>query len=1271
MGLEFLSAQIPKSPVTIQTPNTASLGQYGEIPVSLYTGLPQISIPIQTITEGSASLPISLNYQATGVRPDQHPGWVGLNWSLSAGGVINRTVNDVPDDFSLLPLGGSMYQSCGTGNGLGFYYNRCRLNDPNWNQESWLTSLADLESQFDTEPDEFNFNFAGYSGKFYLDHTGQWRVACDSKIKVELLPDPVISTKPLLILPPFTVANCINSPFSNIGYPTHFGGFIITTETGVRYVFGGDGNGDGNPDTDAVEYSVDFFNQAGDNWTANAWYLTRIIDPSGRQITLSYDAKTTITAGTYTYQTRYMANQMGQSVYFRERNVTPNQPFNTTLFFLTFGLAGGDSFLSQFGCGSSEAGTPTYGTTVGKLLAPVYLKEINTSRFKVSFTHSVSTELRYDASIYTTHINYKRTQGIGDKDYLAFLFTGSHVSSSLTFCPQVNAPDPNEGFNNGNTINVEQRLQWRKLDAITISNQPSQNAFFAQYQFEYNNVATERLMLRKLTQVGKPSYQFQYFDNASITLPPYLSGKVDHWGFFNNVYADFTNQNDYTAQRNPTTSLDMALEGTLKTITYPTGGVTEFTYEQHSYGRQIKIPRWDGVEEATGTAGGLRVRKITSSDPAFPLAKVEKEYFYIRGYLPSTGLSGTSSGVLGGRVQYVWNGYQAKSSDQNVSITERIFSTQSILPASENASGAHVTYSEVVEKTSDGATTLYQFSNYDNGSLDLAPDRSLNISKTPYEPGNNRSHHRGKPLFKKIFTASGNPLTETSYTYSAVGSDFVKAVKSARYKTCSGFDARVLEATAYRLFTYPYLLTLETTKTYDQNNVNLFIQTSTQYTYNQSNYRPSQITTTSSKGIQTITYQKYPLDYSLPAGGLSKNLEAIRQMQQKNMISQVIEQYQVEGTRTLSASLTTYRKNVANANQIVPDQVYVLETPQPLTDFVPSSVENTSLKMDTRYKSRLVYNRYDNFGNLLDFTRDNVSKGYLWGYNQLFPIAEVSHSRPVGTEEENITVSNNSVGNIRAITENNSNALTFDTQLITVPSPNTITSVFTIGKGGADTQYSWVRIELTNASTGSVIFSRDFTVAGGPYTETINIPAGSFRYTHRSYGFDSNPSTYGMISVNIQTQYQVVTTATSAASLHYYHTSFEENGTIDATAPTGRRVGLGNLVIPVNQRPVAGNYLLTYWERVSGVWTYREQRLAYTPSSTPLINVVNPIDEVRLYPFEGQVTTYTYDPLLGITSSADATSVVTSYEYDEMQRLKFIRDHRGNIVRQYSYYYKQ
>ena len=52
---------------------------------------PLISIPIHTIKVGDYSLPVSLEYHASGIKVAQEASRVGLAWSLHAGGSVSRS----------------------------------------------------------------------------------------------------------------------------------------------------------------------------------------------------------------------------------------------------------------------------------------------------------------------------------------------------------------------------------------------------------------------------------------------------------------------------------------------------------------------------------------------------------------------------------------------------------------------------------------------------------------------------------------------------------------------------------------------------------------------------------------------------------------------------------------------------------------------------------------------------------------------------------------------------------------------------------------------------------------------------------------------------------------------------------------------------------------------------------------------------------------------------------------------------------------------------
>ncbi len=55
---------------------------------------------------------------------------------------------------------------------------------------------------------------------------------------------------------------------------------------------------------------------------------------------------------------------------------------------------------------------------------------------------------------------------------------------------------------------------------------------------------------------------------------------------------------------------------------------------------------------------------------------------------------------------------------------------------------------------------------------------------------------------------------------------------------------------------------------------------------------------------------------------------------------------------------------------------------------------------------------------------------------------------------------------------------------------------------------------------------------------------------------------------------------------------------------------------------------------------------------------------------EAQVTTFTYDPLIGVTSITDPRGEVVYYEYDEFNRLRFVKNTEGEILKEHTYNYK-
>lgn len=227
-------------------PNAASLGKYGDIPVSYHTGIPNIQVPIFTVQEGSLSLPISLSYHASGVRVEETASWVGLGWALNAGGVITRTVRNAPDED------GKLQQKSGywADYGYDFYQGSSEVQN--------LTFAA--SGAIDTEPDLFSFNVNGYAGKFFFDDNRNVVLMPRQDIKIEVIA-------------------------SQNAYGYQFDQWVMTTPDGVKYTFGG---------TDAIEESASSSGYVFSNelFNRSSWYLKQIESPNGDfKIELEYEAE--------------------------------------------------------------------------------------------------------------------------------------------------------------------------------------------------------------------------------------------------------------------------------------------------------------------------------------------------------------------------------------------------------------------------------------------------------------------------------------------------------------------------------------------------------------------------------------------------------------------------------------------------------------------------------------------------------------------------------------------------------------------------------------------------------------------------------------------------------------------------------------------------------------------------------------------------------------------------------------------------------------------
>jgi len=81
-----------------QSPEAKAFSNYTNVPVSTYTGIPNINIPLCTMESDFLSMPIGLSYHGGGIRVNDIAAWTGQGWNLNIGGMIIRQIKDQPDD---------------------------------------------------------------------------------------------------------------------------------------------------------------------------------------------------------------------------------------------------------------------------------------------------------------------------------------------------------------------------------------------------------------------------------------------------------------------------------------------------------------------------------------------------------------------------------------------------------------------------------------------------------------------------------------------------------------------------------------------------------------------------------------------------------------------------------------------------------------------------------------------------------------------------------------------------------------------------------------------------------------------------------------------------------------------------------------------------------------------------------------------------------------------------------------------------------------------
>lgn len=289
--------------------------------------------------------------------------------------------------------------------------------------------------------------------------------------------------------------------------------------------------------------------------------------------------------------------------------------------------------------------------------------------------------------------------------------------------------------------------------------------------FAYTSGSDERLKLKTaaIRGIDGKAEQVYRFEYDPLKLPAYNSTVTDNWGYWNNKnYRDTDIEEDFFGFRSA--SLEHTMAETLTGITWPTGGHTLFEYELNDYSRiATQAPDFDLIEKA-GTAGGLRIKKITyTSDTT--------SYTHCFEYKNE---DGTSSGILSGIPVYIARGnshasYDYSSWESLVYFREKGDIRQNYIMRSESyintlglTTGNHVTYSRVVELIGDSMPFKkeYRYTNHDSCPDTADFEMYTNIDNVALDNKfTSRALMRGLLTDEIWYSDMGLTVKETRYTY--------------------------------------------------------------------------------------------------------------------------------------------------------------------------------------------------------------------------------------------------------------------------------------------------------------------------------------------------------------------------------------------------------------------------------------------------------------------------------------------------------------------------
>jgi YD repeat-containing protein len=970
-------------------PEAAALGRFGETPVSLFTGKANISIPLYEIRIKDFTLPLSLSYNTQGNRISDIASWVGLGWTLNAGGVITRTIKGLPDEVVYNGYSTDNDNSVNAGDIVDQYFADGICEDPNLTQNTIeINALYDIsEGLMDGEPDEYYFNFNQYSGKF------------------------IIHDKNVLQIMPLN--NQMTISYSTIGeqtsgMPDHITNFVCTTPDGVKYYFGNDYNGNDARDKTVEVYThlrmekvSDFIDPGTSNYPNslhngnkpthsntthpfyNSWYLYKVELPnSGGEILLSYE------------NDRIKVINNFYDVFFVDQ--VPNQQLDYNTIQRTY---------------------------TESIIDSKRLTEISWNEGSIIFNKSEAKRLDIDAQIINPQAGYALSS-IEVKNYLNdIVHSIDFVTSYFT---SINS------FNDEETTNCPGFFNRLRLDNISIDNKDFSFSYDLQEmparyspQMDFWGFYKHMdLQNNELNRITKPTI---YIYPGDLNNPTYK-------GIYS-IYPRNNVENEIVllgSDRSP--DLLNAQANILSKITYPTGGWDEFTYELNSF----------HIDGSDRSGGGLRIKSITSFDGISHVNDIIKSYTYSDGKIIQVPdfakynifnfiwAENTEPLVKYTRLSTIYSlGTNSQGLTQGgtvgyTEVSERIINHGSQDPINGMKKFYYLfpgdylaeddlcflcQYNGCLFKKNKPITNTYNlvWLKWINTGYEL--DNYDKMDNFPFLENPDIGFARGLLVKEEWYDNDGqNMVRSKDYEYCNYGDlNTLYSVKAQFYSKenifFSIFNGDWNSVISLDIRAFDIRWGLKTTiigcsvlkkeiETINDVANSVSLTTTTDYLYND-RMQVSQILKTNSDGCIVRNKFRYPSDYqftSTPTDEFSLGISTLKDNNQINTSVETVASKTYSNNEVVtSGTLILSTKNTSG--DVLPKVVKQLEITNPISNFQLSTINSSTLEFNDNYKDRQIFDVYQDSDPVLlqQHKIDDFNISYKWGYQNSFPVVKAEN----------------------------------------------------------------------------------------------------------------------------------------------------------------------------------------------------------------------------------------------------------------------------------------